>query len=324
MTGWGEVCPLGPFYLPAYGPGARTGIAEVGQHLIGARPARARRPEPAHGRGAQGPPLREVGDRHGLLGHPGQGRGAARSARCWAAASARRSSSTARSRRRAPRKMAASVARYRSEGYRKFQLKVGGDPDEDIARIRAVRAKLPAGGRAGGRRQHRLADAPGGARGARGGGRGRLHRAALPVVRGVPGRPPAHQPPVRARRDDRLGRRAAARPRRGRHGRDQPQDLQGGRAHEGAPDPRPLRLARHRDDDRGLVGRRHHDRRDRAPRALDARGAALLGDRLQQLRDGQHGRGRAEAQARAGWRPPASRASACARGSRCSAGRSSR
>ena len=30
VTGWGEVCPLGPFYLPAYGPGARTGITELG------------------------------------------------------------------------------------------------------------------------------------------------------------------------------------------------------------------------------------------------------------------------------------------------------
>jgi L-alanine-DL-glutamate epimerase-like enolase superfamily enzyme len=38
--------------------------------------------------------------------------------------------------------MAASVAKYRGEGYRKFQLKVGGDPAEDVARIRAVRAKL--------------------------------------------------------------------------------------------------------------------------------------------------------------------------------------
>jgi L-alanine-DL-glutamate epimerase-like enolase superfamily enzyme len=37
------------------------------------------------------------------------------------------------------------VARYRSEVYRKFQLKVGGDPDEDIDRIRAVRAKLARG-----------------------------------------------------------------------------------------------------------------------------------------------------------------------------------
>jgi len=38
ITGWGEVCPLGPFYLPAYGPGARTGIAELAPHLIGEDP----------------------------------------------------------------------------------------------------------------------------------------------------------------------------------------------------------------------------------------------------------------------------------------------
>ena len=31
VTGWCEVCPLGPFYLPAVGPGARTGIAELGR-----------------------------------------------------------------------------------------------------------------------------------------------------------------------------------------------------------------------------------------------------------------------------------------------------
>ena len=28
LCGLGEVCPLGPFYLPAFGVGARTGIGE--------------------------------------------------------------------------------------------------------------------------------------------------------------------------------------------------------------------------------------------------------------------------------------------------------
>jgi L-alanine-DL-glutamate epimerase-like enolase superfamily enzyme len=41
-----------------------------------------------------------------------------------------------------PDQMAANVAGYRGEGYRRFQLKVGGDPDVDIERIRAVRAVL--------------------------------------------------------------------------------------------------------------------------------------------------------------------------------------
>ena len=44
-----------------------------------------------------------------------------------------------------PEKMAGSVAGYREEGYRRFQLKVGGDPDVDIERIRAVSAQLERG-----------------------------------------------------------------------------------------------------------------------------------------------------------------------------------
>ena len=41
-----------------------------------------------------------------------------------------------------PDEMARKVAGYRAEGYRRFQLKVGSDPDVDIERIRAVRAAL--------------------------------------------------------------------------------------------------------------------------------------------------------------------------------------
>ncbi len=46
-----------------------------------------------------------------------------------------------------PDEMAAKVAGYRDEGYRRFQLKVGGDPDTDIARIKAVAAVLKPGDR---------------------------------------------------------------------------------------------------------------------------------------------------------------------------------
>ena len=41
--------------------------------------------------------------------------------------------------------MAAKVAGYRDEGYRRFQLKVGGDADDDIDRIHAVADKLERG-----------------------------------------------------------------------------------------------------------------------------------------------------------------------------------
>src|SRR4029079_18701487 len=46
-----------------------------------------------------------------------------------------------------PDEMAAKVAGYRTEGYRRFHLKVGGDPDTDIARIRSVSAVLQPGDR---------------------------------------------------------------------------------------------------------------------------------------------------------------------------------
>jgi L-alanine-DL-glutamate epimerase-like enolase superfamily enzyme len=44
-----------------------------------------------------------------------------------------------------PEVMADNVALYRSQGYTKFQLKVGGDPDTDIARIQAAAARLQSG-----------------------------------------------------------------------------------------------------------------------------------------------------------------------------------
>jgi L-alanine-DL-glutamate epimerase-like enolase superfamily enzyme len=41
-----------------------------------------------------------------------------------------------------PDEMSQNVAAYRDQGYTRFQLKVGGDPDQDIERIRAARGVL--------------------------------------------------------------------------------------------------------------------------------------------------------------------------------------
>ena len=43
------------------------------------------------------------------------------------------------------RDRAANVQKYRDEGYRRFQLKVGGNPDEDIERIKLASAVLSSG-----------------------------------------------------------------------------------------------------------------------------------------------------------------------------------
>lgn len=44
-----------------------------------------------------------------------------------------------------PDRMAERIGHYRAEGYRKFQLKVGGEPDTDIERIHAAAAVLQRG-----------------------------------------------------------------------------------------------------------------------------------------------------------------------------------
>ncbi|MCA9082343.1 MAG: mandelate racemase, partial [Planctomycetaceae bacterium] len=38
ITGCGEVCPLGPVYLPAYAAGVRTGLTELAPQLFGDDP----------------------------------------------------------------------------------------------------------------------------------------------------------------------------------------------------------------------------------------------------------------------------------------------
>jgi L-alanine-DL-glutamate epimerase-like enolase superfamily enzyme len=71
LSGYGEVCPLGPFYLPAFGPGARAGIAELSGSLIGQDPTAI---GPINQlMDAARPPVRQVRYRHGVLGPARQG-----------------------------------------------------------------------------------------------------------------------------------------------------------------------------------------------------------------------------------------------------------
>ena len=144
LTGHGEICPLGPAYLSAYARGARTGIAEIGPQLLGTDPLELDALNRKMDRLMRGHPYVKsaidmacwdlVGQASGLPvatlmgGHVGPDFALYRAI----------SQDT-------PERMAASVAGYRAEGYRKFQLKVGGDPDADIDRIRTVAAALERG-----------------------------------------------------------------------------------------------------------------------------------------------------------------------------------
>ena len=146
LVGYGEVCPLGPFYLPAYAAGARAGIAELGPHLIGWDPTELDRLNRRMDAALKGHPYVKsaidmacwdiLGQAAGLPvctllgGRYGDDFGLYRAIS-----------------QESPEAMAGRVAGYRAEGYRRFQLKVGGDPETDIARIRAVAAVLEPGDR---------------------------------------------------------------------------------------------------------------------------------------------------------------------------------
>ena len=179
IIGYGEVCPLGPFYLPAYAAGVRAGIAELGPHLLGEDPRELGRLNQRMDAALKGHPYVKSGIDMACWDILGQAAGLP----VCTLLGGRYGDDFVLYRaisQESPETMAGKVAGYRAEGYRRFQLKVGGDPDVDIARIRAVAGEARAGRPAGRRRQHRLAHARGRARRAGRPRRRRLHRAALP------------------------------------------------------------------------------------------------------------------------------------------------
>ena len=146
IVGHGEVCPLGPFYLPAYAEGVRAGLRELGPHLLGADPRQLARLNRTMDAALKGHPYVKSGIDIACWDILGQFAGLPvcelLGGRYGADFHLYRAIS-----QETPEIMAGRVAGYRAEGYRRFQLKVGGDPDVDIERIRAVSAQLQSGDR---------------------------------------------------------------------------------------------------------------------------------------------------------------------------------
>ena len=146
MTGYGEVCPLGPFYLPAYGPGVRAGIQELGPHLIGFDPTCLSPLNRRMDAALKGHAYVKSGIDMACWDLLGQVTGLP----CCELMGGRFGEDFVLYRaisQEPPDQMAANVASYREEGYRRFQLKVGGDPLTDIERIKAVAQQLQSGDR---------------------------------------------------------------------------------------------------------------------------------------------------------------------------------
>ncbi len=140
-TGWGECCPLGPVYLPSYAAGVRAGLRELGPQLLGENPLELGKLNRRMDSLLKGHPYVKsaidmacwdlLGKQTGLPCCELLGGRYGESFHLYRAIS-----------QQDPEAMAANVAGYHAEGYRRFQLKVGGDPDVDIERIRAVRNVL--------------------------------------------------------------------------------------------------------------------------------------------------------------------------------------
>ena len=139
IAGWGEMSPLGTMYDPAFADGAFAAAPLLGHALLGTDVAATARTLDAT---LKGHPYAKSGfdmaawdalgrlaglPLHDLLGGAdGEGTTLYRSVG-----------------RAAPEAMAAKALEYRERGYRRLQVKVGGDPLDDAANLRAVIAAVP-------------------------------------------------------------------------------------------------------------------------------------------------------------------------------------
>ena len=141
IVGLGEVCTLGSAYLPAYPEGVRTGIKKIGKSLIGLDPTNLSQINSVMDTNLKGhnyvkspidmacwdilgkynkqPIWKILGGKFG------------KNVKLYRAIS-----------QEDPKTMSEKVKGYKQEGYTKFQLKVGGDPNKDIDRIKLVRSIL--------------------------------------------------------------------------------------------------------------------------------------------------------------------------------------
>ncbi len=137
VWGVGEICPLGPAYLPAYAEGARTGILVMAPGLMGADPRNLGQINALMDQLLKGHPyVKSAIDIacHDILGKTtGQpvcdllGGRMQEDVRLFKVIS-----------RAEPEAMVEKFQAYQEQGFQQFQMKVGADADTDIRRIHMV------------------------------------------------------------------------------------------------------------------------------------------------------------------------------------------
>ena len=141
LIGVAECCPLGSAYLASFALGVRAGLAELVPHLIGQDPLNIGHINRLMDAALRGHPYVKapidiacwdlLGKATGLPVFTLLGGAAQDDVVLYRAIS-----------QEAPERMAKKIELYVAQGYTKFQLKVGGDANEDIERIHATRSVL--------------------------------------------------------------------------------------------------------------------------------------------------------------------------------------
>ena len=144
ISGFGEICPLGPSYLPSYSEGVRVGIKKLSEILLGKDPSNINN-------------INFLMD-NALKGHPYVK--SAVDIACWDILGKKMNipvytllGGKLQSKvklfkvisRDIPEIMQEKVNEYQEQGYQQFQMKVGAEPTVDISRIKLVSKDLKAG-----------------------------------------------------------------------------------------------------------------------------------------------------------------------------------
>lgn len=143
LKGYAECCPLGSAYLPSYALGVRTGLQELAPHLIGKDPLNLGGINRTMDAALRGHPYAKAPLDIACWDLLGKATGQPVYALLGGAAQDDVVLYRAISQESADQ-MAAKIKTYAQEGYTRFQLKVGGEANEDIERILATREVLAA------------------------------------------------------------------------------------------------------------------------------------------------------------------------------------
>ena len=141
VQGYGEICPLGPAYNPAFPDGARAGIRAIAPALIGIDPTRTGVVAATMATGLKGHPYAKSALDISCWDLAGKAMGVPVTTLLGGAFRDRVELFKVIS-RDDPEAMVDRLQEYRAQGFAKYQMKVGEVVDVDIARMQAIASHL--------------------------------------------------------------------------------------------------------------------------------------------------------------------------------------